>query len=83
VRSGRARFIEALRARGLAPLPSAANFVLVPVAHAVALAAKMRTGGVGVRPFERLHGIGDALRFTIGLAAMMEAALRQLDEAMS
>ncbi len=83
LRAGRARFIEALRSRGLSPLPSDANFVLVPVVDSESLAAKMRAGGVAVRPFERLRGIGDALRFTIGPAPMMEAALTALDEAMS
>lgn len=77
----RAAFTDALRARGLTPIPSRANFVLVPVADASTLAARMRERGVAVRPFPALHGVGDALRITIGPWWMMVACLAALDEA--
>ena len=77
--ANRARFTEALRKLGLAPLPSAANFVLVPVSDAAALASAMRRQGVAVRPFAALPRIGDALRITIGPWPMMEAALSALE----
>jgi histidinol-phosphate/aromatic aminotransferase/cobyric acid decarboxylase-like protein len=83
VRANRSRFIVALAERGLAPVPSAANFVLVPVRGAASVASRMRELGVAVRPFEALRGIGDALRITIGPWPMMEAALRALEEASS
>jgi histidinol-phosphate aminotransferase len=76
----RARFMDALRARGLAPLESAANFVLVPVANAAAADAALRARGVAVRAFERLAGIGDALRITIGPWPMLERCLEALAE---
>jgi histidinol-phosphate aminotransferase len=77
----RGRLAVALRARGFAPLPSAANFVLVPVAGAVRVAAEMRARGVAVRAFEALPGVGDALRITAAPAAEMERALAALAEA--
>jgi histidinol-phosphate aminotransferase len=76
----RARFVEALRGRGLSALPSAANFVLVPVQDANAIATAMRKGGVAVRPFPALPRIGDALRITIGPWPMMETVLARLAE---
>ncbi len=82
VRANRDRLTAALTALDLAPLPSAANFVLVPVRNAVALSRRMRDAGVAVRPFEALTGIGDALRITIGPWSLMEAALAALEEAL-
>jgi histidinol-phosphate aminotransferase len=72
-----------LRKMGLAPLPSAANFVLVPVADAVAIAKAMRAAGVAVRPFVNLPVIGDALRVTVAPPAMTEACLTALERAVS
>lgn len=74
----RARFVRELEARGLAPLPTDANFVLVPVRDAAATAAATREAGVAVRPFPRLARVGDAVRVTIGPWAEMEAALAAL-----
>lgn len=68
----RARFAEALRASGFAPLPSAANFVLIPVADAARAATALRAEGIGVRAFPALPAIGDALRVTIGTWPVME-----------
>jgi len=82
VRAGRAAFIQALRIRGFDPLPSQANFVLVPVPKvAEAVAARMRERGVSVRAFSRLEGIGEALRISIGPAPWMRACLTALEEA--
>jgi len=71
----RERFADALRANGLAPLPSAANFLLVPIANVALVAQQMRDRGIAVRPYPGLPGIGDALRITIGPWALMELAL--------
>ena len=76
----RERFAEALRGIGLAPLPSAANFVLVPVPRGVALAGRLQAAGVTVRSFEALAGIGDALRITIGPWPMLERCIGALSE---
>jgi histidinol-phosphate aminotransferase len=84
VRANRDRFVAALERLGLAPLASDANFVLVPVRDAAALALRMRrsdSSGVAVRPFVALPGIGDAVRITIGPWRMMESALSSLEEA--
>jgi histidinol-phosphate aminotransferase len=82
VRSERNAFTSALRAKGFAPLPSQANFVLVPVpGDAVAVAARMREHGVSVRAFSGLSGIGDALRISVGPAPWMQACLAALEGA--
>lgn len=72
-----------LRAMGLAPLPSAANFVCVPVAGAVRVAAAMRERGVAVRPFAALPGVGDALRITASPDAEQQRMLAALKEALA
>ncbi|HEU4642336.1 MAG TPA: histidinol-phosphate transaminase [Gemmatimonadaceae bacterium] len=82
-RAARDRLASALRAMGLAPLPSAANFLLVPVADAPAVARRLRECDVAVRPFTALPGIGDALRVTAGPEPMMDALLRALREAVA
>jgi len=74
----RDRFADVLRASGIHPLPSAANFLLVPVPNAVMVARHMREHGIAVRAYPGLPGIGDALRITIGPWAMMELALDAL-----
>ena len=84
VRANRARFVGALDRLGLAPLPSDANFVLVPVSGAAELALRMRRpdgSGVAVRPFVALPGIGDAIRITIGPWRMMQSAIESIEEA--
>ena len=81
-RESRDQLAEALRARGLHPLPSEANFVLVPVTGAVTVARAMRERGVAVRAFQGLPLVGDALRITAGPAPMMEHAMAALDEAL-
>lgn len=66
VRTVRDKFSGALRAIGLAPLPSSANFVCVPVADARALVQALYGHGIAVRGFSNLPVVGDVLR--IGLA---------------
>jgi histidinol-phosphate aminotransferase len=78
----RARLADGLRSLGLSPLPSSANFVLVPVSGARRVAAAMRERGVAVRPFEALREIGDALRITVAPWAELEIALAALKEAL-
>lgn len=77
----RERLGAELRARALAPLPSAANFVLVPLPGAAAVAARMRELGVAVRPFTALPSIGDALRISVGPWELMARFLEAFDEA--
>ena len=71
----RERFASALRAHGFEAIPSAANFVLVPLPDAAAVARVARDFGVAVRPYSALRGIGDAIRVTIGPWPLMERAL--------
>jgi histidinol-phosphate aminotransferase len=78
--AARDRFSAELRGNGFAPLPSAANFVLLPVDDARSAQAALRDRGILVRHFVGLPGIGDALRISIAdwpvmqrvLAAMLE-----------
>src|SRR5690606_12486002 len=71
----RARLMRELEALELRPLESSANFVLVPVAGAERIAARMRATGVATRAVGELPGIGDALRITVGPSEMMDAVL--------
>ena len=71
----RDRLSDALRAMGLAPMPSAANFVCVPIAQCVAVGQAMRARGVAVRPFPALPHVGDALRISVGPWPLMERML--------
>lgn len=74
----RDRLIDALRAMGLNPLPSDANFVLVPVPDATGADQCMRELGVAVRPFTGLPRIGDALRISVGPWHLMEECVATL-----
>src|SRR5205823_6291445 len=47
----RTRLLDGLRALGLEPSPSVANFVFAPVRDAAAVAARLRERGVGARVF--------------------------------
>ena len=78
----RGRLARELTRLGLSPLPSAANFVLVPVPDARHLGTAMRRTGVAVRPMAQLPVVGDALRISIGPWPMMEAALAALRRAL-
>jgi histidinol dehydrogenase len=80
-KENRARFGAELSTAGIPSLPSDANFVLVPVIDATAVAAHMRTSGIAVRPFSRLCGIGEGVRITVGPWPMMDAAWQALRNA--
>lgn len=82
VRANRERLAGELRSRGFAPLPSAANFLLMSVApHTTqAVTTAMRGRGVAVRPFPALESLGDAIRVTVGPWPMMERFLSALDQ---
>jgi histidinol-phosphate aminotransferase len=75
--------VRELQARGAAPLPSAANFVLLPVPDARAAGAHLLRKGIRVREFVDLPAIGDALRITIGRGDDMIRVLRALEEPVS
>ena len=79
VRANRARFTERVKALGLLPIESSANFVLVPVSASRQICARMVRAGVAVRVLEKLTGIGDALRISIGPWPMMEDCLAALE----
>lgn len=66
---------ETLASLGFGTLPSSANFLLIPVADANAIAGKLADRGVGVRAFNNLTGIGDAIRVTVGPDQMMDLFL--------
>jgi len=78
--AARDAFFEALRAAGRSPLPSDANFVLLPVADAQGVAAALLERGIHVRAFPALPGVGDALRITIGPPDVMRLVLDRLLE---
>lgn len=77
----RDRLVRALRSRGLHPLPSQANFLLVPVEPASAMEVQrtLAEHGVACRPFPYLEDVGDALRITVGPWELMEQFLEALD----
>jgi histidinol-phosphate aminotransferase len=75
--ANRGRFEAALIDRGVAPVPSSANFVFFPIGGAAAIARAMRERGVAVRPFDEPSGI----RVTIGPWPLMLEALAAFDEA--
>jgi histidinol-phosphate aminotransferase len=77
----RQRLVTELQAQGLEPLPSEANFVMVPLPEAPRIAARMRELDVNVRAFQNLTLVGDALRIGCGPWPMMEKALQALTEA--
>jgi histidinol-phosphate aminotransferase len=79
--ANRDRLAGELRAIGLAPLPSVANFLLVPTPRAFAIAKSLREKGIAIRPFRDLPGIGDAFRITAGPWPVMERALAALGDA--
>jgi histidinol-phosphate aminotransferase len=83
VAENRAKLTRELRALGMQPLESTANFVFVPVIDAALVAANMRAAGVAVRPFSAVHGVGDGIRITVGPWPMMETAIAALRDAVS
>lgn len=79
----RERLSNELRAMGLSPMPSSANFVCVPVANCVAVGQALRARGVAVRPFPALPHVGDALRISIGPWPLMQRLLDALAPAIA
>jgi histidinol-phosphate aminotransferase len=79
-KTNRARLADALRSIGLTPLPSEANFLLVPVNDAVAIDRALRERGIAVRPFTALPGVGDALRISVGPWELLEQCVQNLKE---
>jgi len=73
--ANRSRLVSRLEGLGYKPLPSDANFILVPASGAPAIAARMVKAGVAVRAFADLTEIGPALRITVGPWDMMETFL--------
>lgn len=71
----RRRLERELVALGFAPLPSAANFLCVPVADARAAAARCAAAGVAVRAFPGLPRVGDALRVAVAPWPQLERFL--------
>jgi histidinol-phosphate aminotransferase len=80
--ANRNRFARALNSLGFTPMESGANFLLIPVAEAREIESRLRDRGIAVRAFERLNGIGDALRVTVGPWPVMEEFLEALAEVM-
>jgi histidinol-phosphate aminotransferase len=81
--ASRDKLARELRAMGFTPIPSVANFLLVPTPEAFALASTLRAAGIAIRPFRELRGIGDAFRITAGPWPVMERALSLLRAAKS
>jgi histidinol-phosphate aminotransferase len=71
----RERFAALLHDNGFDPIPSAANFLLVPIEDATLVATSMRQHGIAVRPYPGLRGIGDAIRITMAPWTTMERVL--------
>lgn len=80
VRRNRGWLTERLEQRGFRPLPSGANFVLLPVVDAREVVAGLRQRGVAVRPFPDLPGVGDGARVSIGPRHELEQFLAALDD---
>ena len=78
--SNRIRLADALSVMGLNPLPSATNFLLVPTPNAAVLTARLRANGIGIRAFQNLPGLGDAMRITAGPWPIMERVLTVIAE---
>ncbi len=79
--TNRERLREELSARGLEPLESHANFLLLaaPSGSAADDAAALRERGVQVRPFTGIPGIGEGLRVTVGPWPLLERFLTAID----
>lgn len=82
-RESRQRLADGLRALGIEPGPSDANFLFVPLRRASETADALARLGIAVRAFRGLAPVspalassgGNALRITVGPWSMMQAAL--------
>ena len=77
----RERLVAELRRRGGDPLPSSANFIMLPVpAPAVEVTREMIARGIAVRPFPNVPGVGEALRVTVGPPPVIERFIEAWDD---
>ena len=77
----RERLVAELRRRGGAPLPSSANFIMLPVPiPAWEATREMIARGIAVRPFLNVPGVVEALRITVGPWPVMERLLEAWEE---
>lgn len=76
----RDRLRAALEGLGLRPLPSAANFLCVPVGDSTRLGKALLARGIKVRVLRSLPGIGDAVRLGVGPWEQMERLVAALGE---
>jgi histidinol-phosphate aminotransferase len=76
----RDRLRGALESLGLRALPSAANFLCLPVPDSAALGTALLGCGIKVRVLRALPGIGDAIRVGVGPWERMERFLGALRE---
>ncbi len=83
VRRERDRLSAGLSELGLEPLPSAANFLLVPVDGAPALVDRLEEcWGIRIRDRSRLPGLPSAVRITVGRPTENDLALEAIAEAL-
>lgn len=76
----RDRLRAALESLGLRALPSAANFLCVPVPDSASLGRALLGRGIKVRVLRALPGIGDAIRVGVGPWEQMERLVTTLRE---
>ena len=83
--AARERLFLALKERGLEPLRSWTNFILVPVPDGSARAWNdaLRALGAAVRPFPACPDVGDALRVTVAPWPMLKRFLEALDSVLA
>ena len=81
--ANRERLVVELSALGAPPVPSAANFVLVPVPDARAVAAVALRHGLLVRTFTALPVVGEAVRTSVGPWPVMERVIAAFREALT
>lgn len=81
--SVRSQVVARVESLGYEPLPSDANFILIPMENAADAAERLLRAGIGVRSFRNLPGIGNALRVTMAPWQMMEEFLSVLAGATS
>lgn len=78
--ANRERLGAELRALGFAPLPSAANFLCVPVENAGQVAVELGERGIAVRAFSGLRDYGDVLRIAVAPWEQLEVLLGALSD---